>query len=61
MIGGCVIFAALLFFMDYSDLSWSNNKNNYIGIVASVLIIMSMIMSNRHENAKKKINMKVNQ
>ena len=54
MIGGCVIFVAWLFLMDYSDLSWSKNISAYIGIVASVLIIMSMIMSNRHENAKKK-------
>ena len=60
MIGACIIFVAWLFLMDYTNLSWSNNKSAYLGIVVSALIVVNMFMSNKQEKAKKKINLNLN-
>lgn len=36
--------------IDYKDFSWSNNAGNYLGIIAMICVILSMILSNLHEN-----------
>ncbi len=38
-----------LYFLDWNDLSWSNNFGNYLGIISMLLLIMAMVLSNRHE------------
>ena len=42
-----------LFYLNYSDLSWSNNKTNYIGIISCMLLIFTNIMANREEKQLK--------
>ena len=48
-----IIIAALaiiiidLFFFDYNNLSWANNRSNYLGLISGILIIISMIFSNK--------------
>ncbi len=50
-----VILAALILIViqlivfDYQDLRWVANSSAYIGIVAMLLVIISMILSNRNE------------
>ena len=39
-----------LIWTDYHDLSWSNNAGSYLGIISMIFIIISMILSNRHES-----------
>lgn len=36
--------------IDYKDFSWSNNAGNYLGIISMICVILSMILSNLHEN-----------
>lgn len=38
-----------LILLDYSDLFSRTNLGSLLGIVAMILIILSMILSNRHE------------
>jgi len=45
-----IMIIGQLILTDYDDLSWSNNAGNYLGIISMVCIIISMILSNRHEN-----------
>ena len=51
---GIVVFASAviivqLIITDYSDLSWSNNAGSYVGIISMICVIISMVLSNRHE------------
>jgi len=51
---GLIIFAfamiiVQLTILDYSEMSWSNNAGSYVGIISMVLLIISMIFSNRFE------------
>ena len=45
-----VIIIGQLILTDYHDLSWSNNAGSYLGIISMICLIMSMILSNRHES-----------
>ncbi|MDY6801937.1 MAG: hypothetical protein SVU94_12055 [Bacteroidota bacterium] len=50
-----IIFAVIviighLTFVEYSDLSWSENKGSYLGIISMILLIIGMIYSNLWEN-----------
>ncbi|WP_430811689.1 MULTISPECIES: hypothetical protein [unclassified Carboxylicivirga] len=47
------LIAVNVAFIDYGDLSWSVNKGSYLGIVSMVLLIISMVLSNRHEERHK--------
>ena len=47
-IAGIIIFAFLMI-VDYSDLSWANNSGSYLGILAMVLLIVSMLLVRRSE------------
>jgi hypothetical protein len=38
-----VLIALILMFMNYNDLSWSANKNNYLGLFACVLNVWALI------------------
>ena len=49
----CIFFIGCFFWLDYSNLSWSNNRSTYIGFVVCILNIVVMIMSNRQEKRKK--------
>jgi hypothetical protein len=48
------ITLSLFFFIDYSDLSFRNNKTEYSSIISGILLVLSMIMSNRHDAKKEK-------
>ena len=54
---GSIVFASIiiiahLILTDYGDLSWSNNSGNYLGIVAMICVLISMILSKRDEQRK---------
>ena len=40
-----VIIGFLIFVIDYTNLSWTNNGNSYLGIIAMILIIIGNIVS----------------
>jgi hypothetical protein len=44
-----VVLIAHIILIDYSDLGWSENAGNYLGIVSMILLIISMYLSNRYE------------
>lgn len=51
---GLIVFAILLIIaqvvlLNFDNLSWKENYGNYLGIASMVLLIYSMIMSNRHD------------
>lgn len=56
-----IIVCAIVFiighltFLDYNDLSWSNNTGSYLGLIAMVLLILAMISSQRYQDDEKKI------
>ena len=35
--------------LDYGNLSWSNNEGSYLGVLSMIIMILSMIFSNRYE------------
>jgi len=43
-----------LIMIDYHNMNWSQNDTSYIGIVSMILIIISMILSNRYDKRKAK-------
>ncbi|MDX9812890.1 MAG: hypothetical protein RBU28_10905 [Bacteroidales bacterium] len=43
-----------LFLLDYSNLFSRPNLGSFLGIAAMILIILSMILSNRHEARNRK-------
>ena len=45
-----VVLIGQVILIDYKDFSWSNNAGNYLGIIAMICVILSNILSNRHEN-----------
>jgi len=55
IIGLCiVVITGNLFFIDYRHLLSRPNLGPFLGIAAMVLIMLSMILSNRHEVRGKK-------
>ncbi|MCT4590829.1 MAG: hypothetical protein N4A71_23600 [Carboxylicivirga sp.] len=51
---GLILFATVfiivhLVFIDYTNLGWSENSGNFLGIFSMVLLIISMVYSNRYE------------
>jgi len=38
--------------LDFDDLSWKNNDGNYLGILSMLLLILSIILSQRDEARK---------
>lgn len=51
---GLILFATVfiivhLVFIDYTNLGWSKNSGNFLGIFSMVLLIISMVYSNRYE------------
>ena len=45
----CIGIGVTLFDVNYGDLSWSNNKGNYIWFISCMLIIFTNIMAMREE------------
>ena len=35
--------------LDYGNLSWSKNEGSYLGVLSMIIMILSMIFSNRYE------------
>lgn len=51
---GIIIFAIIVIIgqltvMDYTNLSWTENAGSYLGIISMILLIISMIVSHKHE------------
>jgi hypothetical protein len=44
-----IIIIGQLLVIDYDDLSWTNNAGSYLGLFSMVLLIISMLFSNRYE------------
>ncbi len=44
-----IVIAVQLFHINYNDLSWAVNASAYIGISSMVLLIIAMVVSNRHD------------
>jgi len=40
-----LIAFTLVFYTDYSDLSWSNNRGSYLDFISMLLLIIAMISS----------------
>ncbi len=38
-----IIIVLILIYMDYTDLSWPANKNNYLGLMACILNIWALV------------------
>jgi len=49
MIFAVVMIVVQLGVVEYSDLSWSVNAGSYWGIISMILLVISMIYSNRYE------------
>lgn len=49
IISAFVVIAVQLGVVEYSDLSWSVNAGSYLGIISMILLVMSMIYSDRYE------------
>jgi len=49
----CILVFIVFFYIDYSDLSWSKNRGNYIGIINGLLLIMLNVVAIRQEKAKR--------
>lgn len=49
MIVAFAFIIAQLIIVDYTDLSWSENGGSYLGIISMILLIISVIYSNRFE------------
>ncbi len=47
-----ILMIIVLFYIDYSNLSWSNNYSNYIGLITGLCIILSVILSNHYEKKR---------
>lgn len=47
-----IIIVAQLLIIDYTNLSWSNNAGSYLGIISMILLIMSMLFSNRYDEKR---------
>jgi len=47
-----IIIIAQLILTDYNDLSWSNNSGRYLGIMAMICVLLSMILPKRGEQRK---------
>ena len=44
-----ILIIAQFIIIDYSDLSWSKNAGSYLGIISMILLIISVIGSNRYD------------
>ncbi|WP_417592948.1 hypothetical protein [Owenweeksia hongkongensis] len=49
LIAASILIIIQLFIFDYQDLRWGANSSAYISIVAMLLVVISMILSNRNE------------
>lgn len=48
------LIVVLLFYMDFNNLSWANNRSDFIGLISCILLITSMILSNRYDKRQSK-------
>ncbi len=57
-IGLMVLFSIMIIaqsiYIDFKDLSWSKNAGSYLGIISMILLIISMILSNKHDQKKQR-------
>lgn len=52
MISALIIIIAQIILLDYTNLNWSQNRGSYLSIIAMMLIILSLILSNRQAKSK---------
>ena len=45
-----IIIVLLLIYMNYSDMSWASNKNNYLGLAACILNIWALLFLIKERN-----------
>ncbi len=45
-----IIIVLILIYMNYTDLSWSANKNNYLGLMACILNIWALVFLIKEKN-----------
>lgn len=45
-----VMIIAQAFLFDFNDFSFTTNASNYLGIISMVFVILSVILSQKHEN-----------
>ena len=43
------ISVILLFYFDFSDLSFNHNRSNYLGLIICLSLILSLVFSNMSE------------
>lgn len=48
------LMIVVLFYMDFSNLSWTNNHSDFIGLITGLLLIGSMLLSNSYERKQAK-------
>lgn len=51
IVAAVILLAAIFYYIDYSDLTWSNNRSNYLGIITALLLIIALFLSNRKEKS----------
>ncbi len=44
-----IIIIGQLIIVDYTDLTWKENAGRYLSVTSMVLLIISMIVSNKHK------------
>lgn len=42
MVVSVIVFVLILVFMNYEDMSWASNKNNYLGLLACLVNIWAL-------------------
>jgi len=53
IIAGTIVILGELIIIDYSNLTWSQNRSSYLVIIGMIFTITALILSIRHENNNK--------
>lgn len=53
MIFAFIVIVGHLTVFDYTDMSWSENAGSYLGITSMILVLISMVYSNRYVKKNK--------
>jgi len=46
------LMIAILFYMDFDNLSWTNNRSDFIGLFTGFMLIANIILFNRDDKKK---------
>jgi len=50
-----VLIGINIIFLDFDNLSFSNNKGTYLGIVSNILMLLVMVLARRKEKRKNQV------